>query len=446
MRSITSSQLSSRVPILVCAAILCSTLNGAFHPVYGQFVNFKKAHGKTVLKVIKKDIEKRYYDPKLRGIDLERHFKRANEKIDSATSTSQLFGIIAETVLAFGDSHTRFYPPERSTRIEYGWQMRVIGDRCYVVTIKPGSDGEAKGLEVGSLILSVDGYEPNRENLWKFQYAYYTVRPQPGMRLIIQSIDGRQRQLDVMAKVTQGFRTTSLLDNDIWKLIRDAQSESRLHRQRYHEFDDDLIIWKMPQWDMDKGEVDKAMGKVRKSKALVLDLRGNGGGAVSMLERLTGYFFEEDVKIADLKGRKKMKPMMAKTLGKRVFKGKLVVLVDSQSGSASEIFARVMQLEGRGTVMGDRTAGAVMQSRYYGHRLGLDIVFFYGTSITNADLIMSDGKSLENVGVTPDEILLPTMEDLASERDPLMARAAALVGVEIGLKEAGSLFPIEWRK
>jgi len=59
---------------------------------------------------------------------------------------------------------------------------------------------------------------------------------------------------------------------------------------------------------------------------------------------------------------------------------------------------------------------------------------------------MADGKSLERVGVTPDEFLLPTMEDLASERDPVMARAAALVGVEIGPKEAGSLFPIEWQK
>ena len=111
-------------------------------------------------------------------------------------------------------------------------------------------------------------------------------------------------------------------------------------------------------------QVDNMMDKVRKSDALVLDLRGNGGGAVSMLERFTGYFFDQDLKIADLKGRKKMKPMMAKTRGKRVFRGKLVVLVDSESGSASELFTRVIQLNDRGFVIGDRTAGAVMQSRH----------------------------------------------------------------------------------
>ncbi|HEX8354514.1 MAG TPA: S41 family peptidase, partial [Pyrinomonadaceae bacterium] len=151
-------------------------------------------------------------------------------------------------------------------------------------------------------------------------------------------------------------------------------------------------------------------------------------------------------KIADLKGRKEMKPMVAKTRGKEVYGGKLVVLVDSQSGSAAELFARLVQLEKRGTVIGDRTAGAVMQSRRYTHRLGVDIVSFYGSSITNADLIMSDGRSLERVGVTPDELMLPTAVDLASRRDPVLSRAAELVGVKVTPEQAGSLFPIEWGK
>jgi len=446
MATIFSSRLSSRASILVCVATLCLTIGGTLSAAYGQgFVNFSKKDGRAVLKVIKKDIEKNYYDPTFRGIDLEAHFRNVEEKINVATSTGQVFGIIAQALVDFEDSHTRFLPPSRTSRIEYGWQMRMIGDKCYVVAIKPSSDAEARGLKVGNLILSIDGYEPNRENLWKMQYSYYTVRPQPGMQLAIQSIDGRQRQLDVMAKITQGQRTLSLQSDDIWQLIREAESESRLHRHRYYDTDD-VMIWKMPQWDMGNRDVGGMMDKVRKSNALILDLRGNGGGAVSMLERFTGYFFDQDVKIADLKGRKKMKPMMAKTRGKRVFQGKLVVLVDSESGSASELFTRVIQLKDRGVVIGDRTAGAVMQSRHFSHQFGLNRVIFYGVSITNADLIMSDGKSLEGVGISPDELLLPTMEDLASGRDPVLARAAALVGIEMMPEEAGLLFPIEWRK
>jgi C-terminal processing protease CtpA/Prc len=161
---------------------------------------------------------------------------------------------------------------------------------------------------------------------------------------------------------------------------------------------------------------------------------------------MVGFFFDHDVKIADRKGRKEMKPQLAKTRGGDTFKGQVAVLIDSRSGSAAELFARLMQLEHRGTVLGDRSAGAVMEARFFPHKSGVDVVAFWGLSITDADAIMSDGKSLEKRGVIPDEILLPTAADLAAKRDPVMARAADLVGVKLDAGKAGLLFPIEWRK
>jgi carboxyl-terminal processing protease len=188
------------------------------------------------------------------------------------------------------------------------------------------------------------------------------------------------------------------------------------------------------------------MGKVKSRKALILDLRGNGGGLVVMLKRLLGHFFDRDVKIGDLKYRKEVKTEVAKTRGSNAFKGKVVVLIDSNSGSASEIFARVIQLEKRGTVIGDRSAGAVMTSRNYDHETGVGRVLYFGANITVADLVMPDGKSLEHVGVTPDELLVPTGADLAAGRDPVLARAAELAGAKLEPEKAGALFPVEWRK
>ena len=87
-----------------------------------------------------------------------------------------------------------------------------------------------------------------------------------------------------------------------------------------------------------------------------------------------------------------------------------------------------------------------MRSREFSHDLGIDIKMFYGDSITDADIVMTDGKSLEHLGVVPDEMKLPSAADLAAKRDPVLAYAASLVGVTISPEKAGELFPIEWYK
>ena len=141
-----------------------------------------------------------------------------------------------------------------------------------------------------------------------------------------------------------------------------------------------------------------------------------------------------------------MDPMVAKTRGPNGFKGKLIVLVDSESGSASEIFARIIQLERRGQVLGDVSSGAVMQSVVSSQEMGSDNVVPFAISITNADVIMSDGKSLEHVGVIPDEVVFPSGADLAAGRDPVLARAVELLGGKLSAEDAGKLFKYYWKK
>lgn len=125
---------------------------------------------------------------------------------------------------------------------------------------------------------------------------------------------------------------------------------------------------------------------------------------------------------------------------------KLIVLIDSQPASAAEIFAKTIQLQKRGIVLGDVSSGSVMESQRYRYASGLDRVAFYGASITDADVIMPDGKSLEHVGVTPDVLVLPTAADLATRRDPVIAKTAEVAGATISPEKAGALYPDVWPK
>jgi carboxyl-terminal processing protease len=394
------------------------------------------------------NLQGNYYDPTFRGMDVEKRFAAAEERIKTANSQGHILGIIAQALLDLDDSHTFFVPPPKAAKVEYGWVMSMIGDQCFVTAVRPGSDAEKQGLKPGDEIYALDGVAlPAREHFWKVKYLYYSLRPRPVVKLTIRTPQGQQRELTVQPRMQAGQIVRDLTtDTGIWDYIREGEREDYLRRHRFYEVGNDALIWKMPQFDLNPNELRQQMGRLDKRNVLILDLRGNGGGLVDTLEHMAGWFFEREVKIADRKGRKEREPMEAKSKGDRAFKGKVVVLVDSESGSAAEIFARLMQIEKRGTVIGDRSAGAVMQSRRFGHMSGLNEVTFFATSVTNADVIMTDGKSLEHVGVTPDEVLLPSAADLAAGRDPVLARAAAIAGIALSPERAGALFPIEWRK
>jgi carboxyl-terminal processing protease len=311
--------------------------------------------------------------------------------------------------------------------------------------VKPGSDAEAKGVKAGDRILQIGAFTPSRAELWKVRYLYHVLSPRSVLKVGVQSPGGQPRTIDIAAKVKQ---EQAVVDVSLDTLIESgpAAMGDPIVRANRNARVGDLVISRLSTFAFPDGNADKMLDETLKgSSSLVLDLRGNGGGLIRTLEAVAGRFFDHDVKIADRVGRKSMKPVVAKKR-KTPFTGKLVVLIDADSASASELFARLVQIEKRGVVIGDRSSGSVMQAEQgMGMLEGTEGLIPYAFSITNADLVMADGKSLEHAGVVPDEIVLRTPADLAAGRDPALARAVALLGGTLDPVAAGKMFPVEWK-
>lgn len=403
-----------------------------------------RARAEDMLKIVANDVNKHYYDGTFHGVDWDAKVQEAKQKIDRETSLGMALSHIAAALDTLNDSHTFFVPPPRPVRARYSWEFEMVGDQCFVTQVQAGSDAEAKGVKPGDEVLAINGYTPTRENLWKMQYVYRILRPQPGLKITLRSPSGQERQAEVTTKFRQKARVEDLTGNGIWDLVREAETEQHFTRPRTKEVGDDLLVIKLPEFLLTHQEAEDLIHKASKRELLIIDLRGNPGGAVESLEFLLGGVFDHEIKIADQVERDKTKPLTAKSMGGSAFRGKLAVLVDSKSASAAELFARTVQLEKRGTVLGDRSSGSVMEAKEYSYKVGDDVVVFFGASITAADLVMADGKSLEHTGVTPDQIVLPTAADLASGRDPVLSQAAAALGVRLSAEEAGKLFPYEW--
>jgi C-terminal processing protease CtpA/Prc len=386
---------------------------------------------RVMLRQVREDVEKNYYDPAFHGLDLKAQFGGAEQRLQSAATLADAFAIVADLLFQFDDSHTVFIPPNRKTHVDYGWQMAMVGDVPLVTAVDPDSDAADKGLAAGDRILLLNTFSPTRANFSRLTYFYRFIRPQAQQRVAVLKPDGSARTLDIDSRLETRSRGIADLVGELGQLLARAADRSA-------PVGDELLVWRMAVFGQPES-VDEMIGKARGYKTLVLDLRGNGGGSIEALRELVSRCVDHDVVVAVEARRGKQVREVAKPARRR-FDGRLFVLVDSRSASAAEMFARLVQLEHRGSVIGDRTAGAVMTSRVFQHQIGSTAVAFYAASVTVGDVRMSDGGNLEKHGVEPDDTILPTPSDLAAGRDPVLARGIELAGGHLTPDEAGRLF------
>ena len=434
--------------IAVLSIMLCvaGSILRADQDKYGKF---EQERAQQMLRTIESDLKKSYYDPTFHGLDVSARFQEAEQKIKAAKSMNEALSDIAGALLALDDSHTFFLPPPRPYTHDYGWRMKTVGDSdVFVTAVRPGTDAQSKGVQAGDQVLGINKYEASRENLWTLLYMYNVLRPQPSLRLALRTPSGLMKELVVQSQEHMGqrFVDATVASTSLGEFEKEAEEDEKLRRPRFVEYGQEAIICRLPDFEFNPDSVNDILDRFRTRRAVIIDLRGNPGGYVVTAEKFLGGFFDRDIKIADRRGRKELKPSIAKSRGGKTVTSEIVVLIDGESASAAELFARVVQIEKRGMVIGDRSSGSVMEAKSFSYTSGLSQGTFYGASITEADLVMADGKSLEKAGVIPDQRVLPTAADLAAGRDPVLARAAELIGVKLSADDAGKLFPVEWPK
>lgn len=147
---------------------------------------------------------------------------------------------------------------------------------------------------------------------------------------------------------------------------------------------------------------------------LILDLRGNGGGALEEVRRMTGFFTKRQpvVQVKNTLGQIQIKESENR---RPIYEGPVAVLVDKSSASASEILAGALQDQNRAIIVGESSTfgkGTVQQPM----SIGRQMPFFSdrdqaGTlKVTIQKFYRPSGSSTQNLGVVPD-VILPSLTD-----------------------------------
>lgn len=157
------------------------------------------------------------------------------------------------------------------------------------------------------------------------------------------------------------------------------------------------------------------------AKALIFDLRGNGGGTVDSVTEMVDFICPEGV-IMTVKYSDGSQEVIAES-DKEEVDLPMVVLTDSSTASASELFTASVKEFGKGISIGEKTFGkGVMQTTYN---------LYDGSSVafTVAEFFPHSGKSFNEVGISPDIQVTITEEQskyrylLSKDADPVISAA-----------------------
>jgi carboxyl-terminal processing protease len=248
------------------------------------------------------------------------------------------------------DPYTVYYPEEEDEDLQMMMTGKYAGvgaviryhkrhDRVVVVEPYEGMPALNAGLRAGDVLLSIDGVDLKGLPVDKVSEK---LRGESGTTLVVKAL--REGVADSLIEVKLTRANIALPAVPYYTLMNDGIGYIILN-----SFTENCAR------DVRLALVDL---KNRGASRLVLDLRGNGGGSLSEAVDIAGFFLPKGTTVVSTRGKMAQASQTFKTRREPLDQAMpLVVLVDGQSASASEIVAGAIQDLDRGVVMGQRTFG-----------------------------------------------------------------------------------------
>lgn len=293
-----------------------------------------------------------------------------NLKYVDKVNTDTLTEDAVKTMLAHLDPHSVFIPASSLTEINedlqgnfegIGVEFFIIDDTVHVTNVLSGGPSDKAGLKVGDRFIQVNdsAVAGNRITADKIKSL---LRGPSGSKVAVTIWRDNK---PVQTTITRG--TIPLYSVDAAYMINATTGYIHLNKfsgTTYEEFM-------------------KAMEDLQKKgmKQLIFDLRGNGGGILTEATDIVDEFLDEDKLIVYTQGDKQEKTEYKCKRPGLFETGKLVLLVDERSASASEVVAGALQDWDRATIIGRRTFGKGLVQEQYdlsdGSALRLTVARYY---------------------------------------------------------------------
>ncbi len=254
------------------------------------------------------------------------------------------------------DPHTVYLAPKTnedfnismSGKLEgIGAQLQQKDGEIKVTMIVPGSPCALQGeLEVEDIILKAaeDNQEPTDLEDLLLNEAIRFIRGKKGTQvtLTVRKIDGSLKEIPIVRDVVVNRETYAKS-----ALINNKQKVGYIRLPRFYvDFTD--RNGRRCSTDIKK-EIEKL--KEEGMESLVIDLRNNGGGSLSDVVDIAGYFIDKGP-VVQVKGYDEKSRVLNDRDPQVIYDGPLVIMINNQSASASEILAAALQDYDRALIVG----------------------------------------------------------------------------------------------